>query len=37
LFKNVPAGTFMPVMVSNVWLRYEGDNVTTAGDIVGLI
>jgi len=36
LFKNVPSGTFMPVMVSNVWSQYDGTTVTTAGDIVGL-
>lgn len=36
LFKNVPSGTFMPVMVSNIWLNYDGAAITTAGDIVGL-
>ena len=36
LFKNVPSGTFMPVMVSNVWLDYDGDPFTTANDIIGL-
>lgn len=37
LFKNVPSGTFMPVIVSNIWADYDGATVTTAADIVGLI
>lgn len=36
LFKNVPSGTFMPVMVSYVWADFAGTPVTTAADIVGL-
>jgi hypothetical protein len=36
LFKNVPNGTFMPVMVSNIWADYDGTTLTTAADIVGL-
>jgi len=36
LFKNVPSGTFMPVMVSNIWLEFDGETLTTAADIVGL-
>jgi hypothetical protein len=36
LFKNVPSGTFMPVMVSYVWADFSGNPVTTAADIVGL-
>jgi len=36
LFKNVPSGTFMPVMVSYVWETFAGTQKTTAEDIVGL-
>lgn len=36
LFKNVPSGTFMPVMVSYVWAAYNGTTVTTADNVVGL-
>lgn len=36
LFKNVPTGTFMPVMVSYVWADDGATEVTTASDIVGL-
>jgi hypothetical protein len=36
LFKNVPSGTFMPVMVSYVWDGDSSGTLTTAADIVGL-
>jgi len=36
LFKNVPSGTFMPVMVSYVWNTFDSSTATTASDIVGL-
>lgn len=36
LFKNVPSGTFMPVMVSYVWATISESPGTTAGDIIGL-
>jgi len=36
LFKGVPSGTFMPVMISYLWDTAGGDPVTTAADIVGL-
>ena len=35
-FKNIPDGTFMPVMVSYVWADFAGIQRTTASDIVGL-
>lgn len=36
LFKNMPSGTFMPVMVSYIWADSDGDTLTTASNIVGL-
>ena len=37
IFKNIPSGTFFPVIVSNVWTSYNGDSlVTTCSDIVAL-
>ena len=36
LFKNIPTGTFMPVMVSYVWSGFGGTTLTTASDIVGI-
>lgn len=36
LFKSIPSGTFMPVMVSYVWDAYDGSIVTTASNIIGL-
>jgi hypothetical protein len=38
LFKNIPNGTFFPVIVNNVWLRAVdgGDELTTCSDIVAL-
>lgn len=35
-FKNIPSGTFMPVMVSYVWAGDSSGGYTTAADIVGL-
>ena len=36
IFKNIPDGTFFPVIVSNVWADFEGDISTTCSDIVAL-
>lgn len=36
LFKNMPTGTFMPIMVSYVWRDYDGTTLTTAGDLIGV-
>jgi len=36
LFRNVPSGTFMPIMVSYIWAYWSGSPITTATDIVGL-
>ena len=36
LFKNIPDGTFFPVIVNNVWATNDGDLVTTCSDIVAL-
>lgn len=37
VFKNIPDGTFFPVIVDNVWAVYDGDIfVTTCSNIVAL-
>ena len=37
VFKNIPNGTFFPVIVSNVWTAYDGDIfITTCSDIVAI-
>jgi hypothetical protein len=36
LFKNVPNGTFMPIIVSYIWSTFETVPLTTASDIVGI-
>jgi len=37
VFKNIPDGTFFPVIVDNVWAVYDSDIfVTTCSDIVAL-
>jgi|LakMenE18May11ns_1017448.scaffolds.fasta_scaffold8314651_1 hypothetical protein len=35
-FTNIPDGTFLPVIVSNVWNTIEGDPATTCSGIVAL-
>ena len=35
LFKEVAVG-FFPVIVTNVWQQYNGDDYTTAGDIIAI-
>jgi hypothetical protein len=35
VFKNIPDGTFFPVIVNNVWQSNDGDP-TTCSDIVAL-
>ena len=35
-FKNIPDGTFFPVIVSNVWATVDGNPATTCSDIVAL-
>lgn len=36
-FKNIPDGTFFPVIVNNVWATYDSDGyITTCSDIVAL-
>jgi hypothetical protein len=37
IFKNIPNGTFFPVIVNNVWASYDSTElVTTCSDIVAL-
>ena len=37
IFKNIPNGTFFPVIVNNVWVSYDSDVlVTTCSDIIAL-
>jgi hypothetical protein len=37
IFKNIPNGTFFPVIVNNVWAAYDANIlVTTCSDIVAL-
>jgi hypothetical protein len=37
VFKNIPDGTFFPVIVNNVWATYDSDVfITTCSDIVAL-
>ncbi|MFY8170612.1 MAG: hypothetical protein ACOVK2_05805 [Candidatus Fonsibacter sp.] len=37
IFKNIPDGTFFPVIVNNVWATYDSDIlVTTCSNIVAL-
>jgi hypothetical protein len=37
IFKNIPDGTFFPVIVNNVWATYDTDVlITTCSDIVAL-
>jgi hypothetical protein len=35
-FKNIPDGTFFPVIVNYVWATFDGDPATTCSDIVAL-
>jgi len=36
VFKNIPDGTFFPVIVNNVWTGDDNENSTTCSDIVAL-
>jgi hypothetical protein len=36
VFKNIPNGTFFPVIVNNVWTGDDNENSTTCSDIVAL-
>jgi hypothetical protein len=36
LFKNVPSGTFMPIIVNKVWATVDGNPATTCADFVAL-
>ena len=36
VFKNIPNGTFFPVIVNNVWVGDDNENYTTCSDIVAL-
>jgi hypothetical protein len=36
VFKNIPDGTFFPVIVNNVWEGDDNENTTTCSDIVAL-
>jgi len=36
VFKNIPNGTFFPVIVNHVYATYDGDLATTCSDIVAL-
>lgn len=36
VFKNIPNGTFFPVIVNNVWTGDDNENITTCSDIVAL-
>jgi hypothetical protein len=36
IFKNIPDGTFFPVIVNNVWANFDGDPATTCSDIIAL-
>lgn len=36
VFKNIPDGTFFPVIVNNVWVGDDDLNYTTCSDIVAL-
>jgi hypothetical protein len=37
IFKNIPDGTFFPVIVNNVWATYDTDVlITTCSDIIAL-
>ena len=36
LFKNVPSGTFLPIIVDYVWADDGSTTVTTAADIIAL-
>jgi hypothetical protein len=37
VFTNIPNGTFLPVIVNNVWVAWDVDTyVTTCSDIVAL-
>jgi hypothetical protein len=37
IFKNIPSGTFFPVIVNNVWVSFDTDVfVTTCSDIIAL-
>ena len=35
-FRNIPDGTFFPVIVSNVWANVDNGDPTTCADIVAL-
>jgi len=37
VFKNIPNGTFFPVIVSNVYTTDNGTETTTCSDIVALL
>jgi hypothetical protein len=36
VFKNIPSGTFFPVIVNNVWANFDDSPATTCSDIVAL-
>ena len=36
IFRNIPDGTFLPVIVKNVWFEEDGDDQTTCSDIIAL-
>ena len=36
VFKNIPNGTFMPIIVKNVWYGDDDETNTTCSDIVAL-
>ena len=36
VFKNVPNGTFLPIIVNKIWATYEDEPLTTCSDIVVL-
>ena len=35
-FKNIPNGTFFPVIVTNIWAEIAGSPATTCSDIIAL-
>jgi hypothetical protein len=36
VFKNIPDGTFFPVVVSNIYVNDNGSETTTCSDIIAL-
>jgi hypothetical protein len=36
IFKNIPNGTFFPVIVNNVWINDDEGEFTTCSDIIAL-